>query len=79
MILGFQTPPEWMRDALCAQTSPDEFFPDQGGSVTAARSICRACDVRAECLAYALANHERYGIWGGKTERERRKLIKEAS
>ncbi|MCZ9635267.1 WhiB family transcriptional regulator [Rhodococcus sp. BH5] len=66
----------WRWSALCAQSDPDEFFPDKpgrGGSVQAKR-VCARCPVSAECLDFALTNHEEYGIWGGKTRRERRTL-----
>lgn len=66
----------WAVDALCAQTDPEAFFPDKGGSTREAKAVCATCTVAAECLDYALANGERFGIWGGLSERERRKLIK---
>lgn len=66
----------WMDEALCAQTNPEAFFPEKGGSTKPAKSVCMACPVRAECLAYALEHDEKFGIWGGKSERERRKLRK---
>ena len=72
------TPPPWMRDALCAQTDPESFFPEKGGSTREAKKVCVGCEVRSECLEYALANDERFGIWGGLSERERRKLKKRA-
>lgn len=68
----------WQESALCAQTDPEAFFPEKGGSTREARKVCRACDVRAECLEYALAHDERFGIWGGLSERERRRLKREA-
>ena len=64
--------------ALCAQTDPEAFFPEKGGSTREAKRVCLTCDVRQECLEYALANDERFGIWGGLSERERRKLKKRA-
>lgn len=64
----------WQERALCAQTDPEAFFPEKGGSTREAKKVCTGCDVRAECLEYALANDERFGIWGGLSERERRKL-----
>ena len=67
---------EWHDRALCAQTDPEAFFPEKGGSTREAKKICTGCDVRAECLSYALSNDERFGIWGGLSERERRKLKK---
>jgi WhiB family redox-sensing transcriptional regulator len=64
----------WQTDALCSQTDPEAFFPEKGGSTRDAKRVCGTCDVRAECLEYALQNDERFGIWGGLSERERRKL-----
>ncbi len=66
--------PEWQERALCAQTDPEAFFPEKGGSTREAKKICTGCEVRSECLSYALANDERFGIWGGLSERERRRL-----
>lgn len=68
----------WQVDALCAQTDPEAFFPEKGGSTRDAKKVCGACTVKQECLDYALANDERFGIWGGLSERERRKLRKRA-
>ena len=64
----------WRDSALCAETDPDAFFPEKGGSAAMARNICRCCEVRAECLAFALANPllAEFGIWGGLTASERR-------
>jgi WhiB family redox-sensing transcriptional regulator len=64
----------WQDRALCAQTDPEAFFPEKGGSTREAKKVCRACEVRPECLEYALAHDERFGIWGGLSERERRRL-----
>ena len=64
----------WQERALCAQTDPEAFFPEKGGSTREAKKVCVSCEVRAECLEYALENDERFGIWGGMSERERRKL-----
>ncbi len=69
----------WQADALCAQTDPEAFFPEKGGSTREAKKICEQCDVRAQCLEYALENDERFGIWGGLSERERRKLRRRSS
>ena len=68
----------WQERSLCAQTDPEAFFPEKGGSTREAKKVCVGCEVRAECLEYALANDERFGIWGGLSERERRKLKKRA-
>lgn len=69
---------EWQERALCAQTDPEAFFPEKGGSTREAKRICAGCEVRAECLEYALEHDERFGIWGGLSERERRKLKRRA-
>jgi WhiB family redox-sensing transcriptional regulator len=65
---------QWQERALCAQTDPEAFFPEKGGSTREAKRICLGCEVRDECLEYALAHDERFGIWGGLSERERRRL-----
>ena len=72
-------PLAWQTDSLCAQTDPEAFFPEKGGSTRDAKKICGSCEVRTQCLEYALSNDERFGIWGGLSERERRKLRKRAS
>jgi len=66
--------PAFVDDGLCTQTDPELFFPEKGGSTREAKKVCANCTVRAECLSYALENDERFGIWGGLSERERRKL-----
>ena len=67
----------WQDRALCAQTDPEAFFPEKGGSTREAKKVCRSCEVQAECLEFALENDERFGIWGGMSERERRRLKRE--
>lgn len=67
-------PGDWREHARCAQTDPEAFFPEKGGSAREAKRICRDCPVQSECLDYALAHDIRYGIWGGASERERRRL-----
>lgn len=68
----------WQEQALCAQTDPEAFFPEKGGSTREAKRVCLSCDVRSDCLEYALEQDERFGIWGGLSERERRRLKKRA-
>lgn len=68
----------WQERALCAQTDPEAFFPEKGCSTREAKKVCQTCDAKAECLEYALAHDERFGIWGGLSERERRKLKRRA-
>ena len=72
-------PGDWRDRALCAQTDPDSFFPDKGESPRPAKRVCAACEVRAECLQYALDHGERFGVWGGLSERERRTLARQPS
>ncbi len=64
----------WVQEAVCAQTDPDVFFPEKGGSTKAAKAVCASCDVVEQCLRYSLDHDERFGIWGGRSERERRRL-----
>ena len=76
--VGDDNPLAWQADSLCTQTDPEAFFPEKDGSTRDAKRICAECTVRAECLEYALANDERFGIWGGLSERERRKFRRRA-
>jgi WhiB family transcriptional regulator, redox-sensing transcriptional regulator len=74
-LLLFITEDEsWQDLALCSQADPEAFFPEKGGSTREAKAVCRRCEVQAECLAYALEHDERFGIWGGTSETERRAL-----
>ncbi|MER5608227.1 WhiB family transcriptional regulator [Micromonospora tulbaghiae] len=66
--------PAWHERSLCSQTDPEAFFPEKGGSTREAKRVCSRCEVKTECLGYALGHDERFGIWGGLSERERRKL-----
>ena len=64
----------WRLDAACQGVSADLFYPEKGGSTREAKAVCQACPVRIQCLDFALANGERFGIWGGTSEPERRLL-----
>jgi WhiB family redox-sensing transcriptional regulator len=77
-VFGLPEEQSWQERALCAQTDPEAFFPEKGGSTREAKKICVGCEVRAECLEYALQHDERFGIWGGLSERERRRLKRRA-
>ena len=70
---------QWLDRAACLQADPDAFYPEKGGSSRAAKRVCHTCPVQTDCLSYALANDERFGIWGGMSERERRQLKRRAS
>lgn len=69
----------WMSDALCAQTDPDAFFPEAGGSSRAAKALCAECPVREACLEYALTNNLQDGIYGGRSPKERARLRRSAA
>ena len=77
-FFGSPEEPGWQERALCAQTDPEAFFPEKGGSTREAKRVCGRCEVKAECLEYALGHDERFGIWGGLSERERRRLKRRA-
>ena len=66
--------PSWQERANCLGVDPDLFFPERGASTREAKEVCRGCVVREDCLEYALANGEKFGIWGGMSERERRRI-----
>jgi WhiB family redox-sensing transcriptional regulator len=64
----------WQENANCLGVDPDLFFPERGASTREAKAVCRGCEVRGDCLEYALAHGEKFGIWGGLSERERRRV-----
>jgi WhiB family redox-sensing transcriptional regulator len=68
---------EWMSRGRCRDMDPAIFFPNDGVGVQVAQRICAECAVRAECLEYALANRVDHGVWGGSSERERRRLLRQ--
>ena len=68
----------WWDLALCAQVDPELHFPEKGGSTRDPKRVCKACEVREPCLEYALDHDERFGVWGGLSERERRELKRQA-
>ena len=67
----------WQVDASCQDQDPDLFFPNRGASTRKAKQICSECTVQEHCLEYAIVNAEKFGIWGGLSERERRKIRKD--
>lgn len=67
---------DWMRRGRCRDMDPTVFFPNDGVGVQAAQRICAECTVQAECLEYALVNRVDHGVWGGASERERRRLLR---
>jgi WhiB family redox-sensing transcriptional regulator len=76
-LLALLSPGEdqsWQARANCAGVDPELFFPQRGASTREAKAVCGGCVVREDCLEYALANGEKFGIWGGLSERERRRV-----
>src|SRR5690554_5352037 len=66
--------PAWMDRARCLHADTEIFFPEKSGSTREAKALCDVCPVRDECLAWALEEDERFGVWGGMSERERRQF-----
>ena len=64
----------WMDEANCAGVDAELFFPTKGQSTHQAKEVCRGCSVRLACLEHALVNSEKFGIWGGLSERQRRRM-----
>jgi len=64
----------WMIQGKCLGTDPELFFPERGDSTVEAKATCQGCPVQHPCLEYALEAGEKFGVWGGKSERERRKI-----
>lgn len=77
--LNLDGPASWTASALCAQTDPEVFYPEKGESTLPAKRVCARCPVRSECLEEALSRNERYGVWGGLSERERRALLRSSA
>ncbi|MEO6121590.1 MAG: WhiB family transcriptional regulator [Acidimicrobiales bacterium] len=67
-------PRTWKDKANCMGVDPDLFFPERGASTREAKEVCRGCVVQQDCLEFAIANSEKFGIWGGMSERERRRV-----
>ena len=66
----------WMLDGLCREREPSFFFPSDGVGVDRARRVCAECPVKEPCLEYALRNRIEHGVWGGASERERRRILR---
>lgn len=67
---------EWHDGALCATVDPEPFFPETTEEAKVAKRLCKTCDVVEQCLQYALATDEQYGIWGAKSPNERRAFLR---
>lgn len=68
--------PNWMARGNCVDKPPSLFFPSDGVGVEVARKVCADCPVKSECLEYALEHRIDHGVWGGTSERERRRLLR---
>jgi WhiB family redox-sensing transcriptional regulator len=71
-----ETETDWMAYGNCAHRPPSLFFPSDGVGVEVARRICADCPVKEPCLEYALEHRIDHGVWGGSSERERRRILK---
>ncbi|MGE3621301.1 MAG: WhiB family transcriptional regulator [Acidimicrobiia bacterium] len=67
----------WNQHAACRGLDPQIFYPDVDEEAGAAKAVCGLCPVRHACLEYALTKREKEGVWGGATERERRRIIRQ--
>lgn len=68
-------PPDWRLSAGCQYTDPDLFHSEDPGQTWHAKRVCASCPVREECLEYALSAGEKWGVWGGLSERQRQRLF----
>jgi WhiB family redox-sensing transcriptional regulator len=75
-MASYETDTSWMAKGRCRNMDPAIFFPSDGVGVLQAQRICAACPVKVPCLEYALANHIDHGVWGGASERERRRILR---
>ena len=78
-LLSLESNAEWRQHANCIGVDPDLFFPERGASTKEAKEVCEGCTVRKECLEYALQRGEKFGVWAGTSERERRRIRRERS
>lgn len=68
---------EWVAFRRCADVDPNVFFPNDGAGVIVAQKLCRECPVIDACREYALANNITHGVWGGTSERQRRRILRD--
>lgn len=76
-LLAAEEDLSWRDGARCAEADPEMWFPGKGGSTANAKRICMRCDARPQCLEFALANFERFGVWGAKSVNERLRILAE--
>ena len=70
------TDTSWMNRGNCAEQHPSIFFPSDGVGVERAKKLCEGCVAQSQCLEYALVNRVEHGVWGGASERQRRRILK---
>ncbi len=68
---------EWRMLGACRGLDASIFYPDDDEAAEIAKSVCEQCGVRDVCLEHALSHREKAGVWGGATERERRRIIRQ--
>jgi WhiB family redox-sensing transcriptional regulator len=68
---------QWQSKAACQGLDPEIFYPLDDEDAEEAKTVCAACPVREACLEHALGYREKEGVWGGATERERRRIIRQ--
>ena len=78
VFAAMDMPQSWPDLAACAEVDGEVFFPEKGGSTWDGKRVCRGCPVRADCLTYALEHDERFGIWGGLSEPQRRQFLRQS-
>jgi WhiB family redox-sensing transcriptional regulator len=71
-----ETSLDWQAEAACRGIDPELFFPERGGDTDTPKRVCAKCPVRGECLEHALRYRERWGVWGGASDKERRSIIR---
>lgn len=71
------TDDQWRDQAACLGLDPQIFYPATDEEADVARAVCDGCEVRTDCLEYALSRREKDGVWGGATERDRRRIIRQ--
>jgi WhiB family redox-sensing transcriptional regulator len=71
--------PDWQDSANCLGADPALFYPERGASTREAREVCQACDVQPDCLEFSLQRSEKFGIWGGLSQREIRRVRRQRS
>jgi WhiB family redox-sensing transcriptional regulator len=76
-MTALSTAATWRKRAACQGIDPQVFFPESDEDAEEAKAICSMCPVRQPCLEHALAHREREGVWGGTTERERRRILRQ--